>query len=62
MSVHGSLRRDMDNEQQPQDEIARILAADPHATVVEGSDAVWLLSTPAQVKVAREALGRRDDD
>jgi hypothetical protein len=38
-----------------EDEIDKILAADPNANVVEGDQQAWLL-TGDQVKVARDAL------
>jgi hypothetical protein len=48
-----------DEETPEPDEIDKLLAADPNAHVVEGEAQVWLL-TGDQVKVAREALPKKN--
>jgi hypothetical protein len=52
---------DDDQKQRQQDEIARILAEDPNANVVEGEAQAWLITGKA-LEVAKVALGRRQAD
>jgi len=40
------------------DEIDRLIAADPNATVVEGEEEAWLL-TGAAAKVARDLVAKK---
>lgn len=43
------------------DEIDKMLADNPNATVVEGDQQVWLLTGEDQVKVAKEALAKPEE-
>lgn len=53
----------MAENQEPQDEVDALLAADPRAHVAETGDTqVWLLSGEDQLKAAREALPKKTAD
>jgi hypothetical protein len=56
----GTFLRMADDEQQHQDEIARILAEDPNANIVDGEPQAWLLTGKA-LDVAKAAIGRDPD-
>lgn len=50
-----------DETQEQQDEVDKLLAADPRAHVAESGDTqVWLLTGEDQLKAAREALPKTD--
>ena len=50
----------MVDDQQHQDEIARILAEDPNANIVDGASQAWLLTGKA-LDVAKAAIAREQD-
>jgi hypothetical protein len=47
-----------DDEKQEMDEIDKLFAADPNATVVEGEKQAWLL-TGVAAKVARDLVEKK---
>jgi hypothetical protein len=48
-----------DDQEHHQDEIARLLAADPHANVVEGEGTTVWLATGDQMKLARDLVAKK---
>jgi hypothetical protein len=49
-----------DSQEREDDEIARLLAADPNANIVDGESQAWLLTATA-LDVAKAAIAREQD-